>query len=104
MAPRIFPRKKARALTPLLLSNIVPLLRREAADERAPVRIHGSRRIRDVLVAHPDSATFIGNGGGVVAPASHAVAGAELRIPGEAVVWQCTGAGNPDCACAVDVN
>jgi hypothetical protein len=41
---------------------------------------------------------------GTRAPASHAVAGAELRVPGEAVVRQCAGPRNPDCACAVHVN
>src|SRR5256885_2916214 len=98
------PKKNRGAHAPAVLSNTVSLLRREAADECAPVRIDCSRRIRDVLVAHPDGAVLIRHRGGVIAPTSDAVAGPELRVASESVVGQYAGAGNPDCARAVHVN
>src|SRR5437763_692626 len=82
------------ARMPLLPTNAVPLLRREAANERTPVSIHGPEGIRDVFVPHPNRAVLIGDCGGVVAPTSYAAAGAELSVSGEAVVGQCAEGGN----------
>ena len=84
--------------------NTVQLLRCVAADERTPIRIHGPRRIRDVLVTHPDGAVFVRRCRRVITPASDAAAGAELRVTSEPIVRECAGAGNPDCARAVHVN
>jgi hypothetical protein len=50
---------------PLLPTNIVPLLRREAANERTHLAFTVGG-IRDVFVPHPNRAVLIGDCGGVV--------------------------------------
>lgn len=79
------------------------LLWSESGDECAPVCVHCSRCIRDVVVAHPDRSVLISRGCGVIAPTCGAKTGRELWVSTEAVLRKCSRARDPYGARSIDV-
>src|SRR5438105_8834542 len=67
--------------------NSYSYLRRHFGDEGAPVCVHSTCRIGDVLIRHPQSAALVGHCSGVVAPTRDASA-AESEIAAEAFFRQ----------------